>query len=134
MSKRAIIPAKARPMAEKLRMSPGILSHDFLFMTGVTGSDETGAMPLDPSDQFTSVFAKIESVLQEAGLSFVNIVEMTSYHVGLREHFDVFDRIRQSVCAEPYPAWTAVEVAGLRREGALVEVRVIAHTGQREHD
>ena len=27
---------------------------------------------------------------------------------------------------DPFPAWTAVEVAGLRREGAIVEIRVIA--------
>ncbi|WP_275041520.1 hypothetical protein [Tateyamaria sp. ANG-S1] len=26
----------------------------------------------------------------------------------------------------PYPAWTAVEVAGLRRVGAVVEIRAIA--------
>lgn len=53
---------------------------------------------------------------------------MTSYHVGLREHFDLFNAIRLESFEDPYPAWTAVEVAGPRREGAIVEVRVIAHT------
>ncbi len=27
---------------------------------------------------------------------------------------------------EPFPAWTAIEVAGLRRGGATMEIRVIA--------
>ena len=53
---------------------------------------------------------------------------MTSYHVGLREHFDLFNAIRLESFEDPYPAWTAVEVAGPRREGAIVDVRVIAHT------
>ena len=28
----------------------------------------------------------------------------------------------------PYPPWTAIEAGGLRREGALVEARIIACT------
>lgn len=51
---------------------------------------------------------------------------MTTYHVGLRDHFDLFNQVRLEYLEEPYPAWTAVEVAGLRREGAIVEIRVIA--------
>ncbi|MFT7135875.1 MAG: enamine deaminase RidA (YjgF/YER057c/UK114 family) [Akkermansiaceae bacterium] len=27
----------------------------------------------------------------------------------------------------PLPAWTAVEVADLRRDGALIELRIVAH-------
>ena len=67
-------------------------------------------------------------MLREAGLTFRSVVEMTSYHVGLRDHFDLFDAVRLEHVEEPYPAWTAVEVAGLRRDGALVEIRVIAST------
>lgn len=73
-----------------------------------------------------AAFDKIGLVLDEAGLSFRSIVEMTTYHIGLRDHFEVFDRVRLSFVHAPYPAWTAVEVAGLRRPGAVVEIRVIA--------
>ena len=107
-------------------MSPGILSGDHVFLTGVTGSDLQGRMPEDPEIQMRNAFEKIGSVLREARLTFRSIVEMTSYHVGLRGHFDLFDAIRLEYLEEPYPAWTAVEVAGLRREGAIVEIRVIA--------
>lgn len=51
---------------------------------------------------------------------------MTTYHVGLRDHFDRFCAVRADYVSEPFPAWTAVEVAGLRREGAAVEIRVVA--------
>ncbi|MGL5008792.1 MAG: Rid family hydrolase, partial [Paracoccaceae bacterium] len=62
-------------------------------------------------------------------LDFGAVVEMTSYHVALRAHFDLFNRVRAAYVRDPFPAWTAVEVAGLRREGALVEIRVIAAVG-----
>ena len=83
-------------------------------------------MPEDPANQMRNAFEKIGGVLREAGLTFRSLVEMTSYHIGLRDHFDLFDSIRLDYVEEPYPAWTAVEVAGLRREGAIVEIRAIA--------
>ena len=83
-------------------------------------------MPEELEAQFRQAFEKIGSVLQEAGLDFSSIIEMTSYHVGMRDHFEVFNAIRSEYVSEPFPAWTAVEVAGLRREGAVVEIKVVA--------
>jgi enamine deaminase RidA (YjgF/YER057c/UK114 family) len=127
MAKRAIIPADFQAAAGHLKMSPAIVSGDHVFLTGVTGSDTQGRMPDDAGTQIRNAFDKIGSVLRAGDLTFQSIVEMTSYHVGLRDHFNLFDAIRLEYLDEPYPAWTAVEVAGLRREGAIVEIRVIAH-------
>jgi len=127
MAKRAIIPPEFRAAAEQLKMSPGIVSGDHVFLTGVTGSDSHGQMPDDAGTQIRNAFDKIGSVLRAGGLTFGSIVEMTTYHVGLRDHFDLFNAIRLEYLGEPYPAWTAVEVAALRREGAIVEIRVTAH-------
>ena len=127
--KRAIVPAAARDSAAALKMSPAIWANGFVFLTGVTGSLPDGAMPTQSEAQIRSAFDKIGQVLAEAGLGFDAVVEMTSYHVGLRGHFELFDRVRLDYVAPPYPAWTAVEVAGLRREGAIVEIRVIAAAG-----
>ncbi len=134
MTKRAIVPAEVRAAAEQLKMSPAILSGHHLFLTGVTGSNAQGHMPEDQADQMRSAFDKIGLVLREAGLGFRSIVEMTSYHVGLRGHFDLFDQVRLEYLQEPYPAWTAVEVAGLRRQGAIVEIRAIASSEPEDQD
>lgn len=130
MSKRSIVPAEFRAAADELKMSPGLISGNHVFLTGVTGSDAQGQMPEDPAVQFRCAFDKVGLVLCEAGLTFQSMVEMTTYHVGLRDHFDLFNTVRLEYVGEPYPAWTAVEVAGLRREGAIVEIRVIASTDQ----
>ncbi len=128
MTKRALVPPAFRAAANQLKMSPGIVSGGHVFLNGTTGSDPQGQMPLDPATQMRNAFDKIGSVLHEGGLTFDAIVEMTTYHVGLRDHFDLFDSIRLEYLTAPYPAWTAVEVAGLRRPGAVVEVRAIAST------
>lgn len=126
MSKRAVIPAELRAASAQLKMSPAIISGSHVFLTGATGGGSDGKMPDAAEAQFRNIFDKIGLILKEAGLTFDAVVEMTTYHVGLREHFDVFDAIRREYLGEPFPAWTAVEVAGLRREGAEAEVRIIA--------
>ncbi|APX12467.1 Rid family hydrolase [Tateyamaria omphalii] len=126
MTRQVLIPPALRDACVRAGMSPGIVSQTHVFLTGVTGAAPDGAMPESEEAQFHACFNKIGVVLAEADLGLDALVEMTSYHVGLRAHFDLFDRVRLQHLSDPYPAWTAVEVAGLRRHGAVVEIRVIA--------
>ncbi len=127
MSKTALFPPGSKDQATQIKVSPGIVSGDHVFLTGVTGSRPDGSMPEGIADQVRSAFEKIGSVLAEAGLSYDAIVEMTTYHVGIHDHFDLFSEIRGEYVSDPFPAWTAVEVASLRRPGAVVEIRVVAN-------
>ena len=126
MQKVPLIPEEFKEGAHQANMSPGVMSGDFVFVTGMTGSGADGSMPNDLDAQFRNAFEKVLAVLVEGDLNFDAVVEMTSYHVGLRDHFELFDKVRLEYLAEPFPAWTAVEVAGLRRAGAVVEIKVIA--------
>ncbi len=73
-----------------------------------------------------NAFEKMGLVLRKADLDFSSVVEMTTYHVGLRDHLDLFKAVRSDYVREPFPAWTAIEVTGFVREGAIVEIRAIA--------
>lgn len=125
-AKTAIFPPGSKNQAAQVKVSPGIISGHHVFLTGTTGSLPDGSMPETAEDQFRSAFNKIGSVLSEANLAYDSIVEMTSYHVGIHDHFELFNEIRCEYVSDPFPAWTAVEVAGLRRAGAIVEIRIIA--------
>ncbi|UUV04820.1 RidA family protein [Ruegeria sp. YS9] len=130
MGKTPLIPHALLGAPGQLSISPGVISGGHVFLTGMTGSAADGSMPYDPELQFRNAFSKIAEVLKEANQGLETVVEMTTYHVDMRKHFDLFDRVRLEVLPAPYPAWTAVEVAGLRREGALVEIRAIAHLSE----
>ncbi len=106
--KTPIFPPGSRAAAVEVKVSPGLVSGDYMFLTGITGSQSDGAMPANLEAQIHSDFEKIGKTLNEAGLSYDAIVEMTSYHVGLRSHFDLFNSIRCTYVQEPYPAWTTV--------------------------
>ena len=126
MTKVGIVPPAQRAAAEQMRTSAAVVAGGFVFLTGMTGSDADGGMPADARTQFRNAFEKIATILAEAGLTFAAVVEMTSYHIGIADHFDLFSAVRADYVTAPYPAWTAVEVAGLRRPGAIVEIRVVA--------
>ena len=91
MTKKALFPPGSKDQATQIKVSPGIVSGDHVFLTGVTGSLPDGSMPEGVEEQVRSAFEKIGSVLAEAGLSHDAIVEMTTYHVGIHEYFDLFN-------------------------------------------
>ncbi|WP_208352798.1 Rid family hydrolase [Pseudaestuariivita rosea] len=123
---KAIVPTDLADYVSDWKMSPGLEHEGFIFMTGFTGASKDGQYSDDPAEQIEAVFTKIRAVLEQAGLGFQHLVEMTSYHIGLRHHLDQFKSIRAKYVQEPFPAWTAIEVAGFVREGAVVEIKCIA--------
>ena len=127
MTTRKITPPELQNYYDNWHMSPGIACGDFLFLTGMTGVRNDETISTNPEEQIRDAFKKIESILGEAGGNFSHVIEMTTYHVGLREHIDLFRSIRDEFVVEPYPAWTAIEVSGFITDGAIVEIRVVAH-------
>ncbi len=126
MDKKSIVPSALNSCYTDWHFSPAIKSGDFLFVSGCTGA--MPGKPISPNieEQIRTSFQKIEMSLNEADLTFDDIVEMTTYHVGLKEHFEDFKRIKDEFIKEIYPAWTAIGISELAVEGALIEVRVIA--------
>jgi len=98
----------------------------FLFLSGVTGTDVEGHVAARPTEQFEQAFAHLRAYLVAAGASVDDVLEMTTYHVGLRQHLEEFRAVKDRHIGPPYPAWSAIGVAELITEGALVEIRVIA--------
>jgi enamine deaminase RidA (YjgF/YER057c/UK114 family) len=126
MSRKSFTPSVLRSYYDEWHFSPALEIGEFVFLSGFSGVAPDGSLSDDPDTQFTQVFETIGLVLAQAGLDFRHIVDMTSYHVGLRSHLDIFRRVKDRYVLQPYPAWTAIGVAELAVEEALVEVKVTA--------
>ena len=60
--------------------SPGVLTHDRLFVSGMTGVDPaTGKVPDDPAAQVDLALDRMQAVLQAAGLGMANMVFVNPY-------------------------------------------------------
>ena len=71
-------------------------------------------------------FDTVSEVLATGGLDWSHVVDMTSFHVGLADHLALFKSVRAAYVHRPYPAWTAIEVAGFATPGVIVELKVVA--------
>ena len=124
--KKPIVPGALKSNYTNWHFSPAIESGGFLFLSGCTGSKPDGGIDDGIAAQTRQAFAKIRLSLEEAGAGFADIVEMTTYHVGLQSHLEAFKQVKDEFIPEPYPAWTAIGVSELAVPGAIIEIRVIA--------
>lgn len=127
MSKReTVIPEAMQLMYDQFHFAPAVRVGKEVFCSGQLGNGPDGKIDPDPSVQFGQAFENVRSVLEEAGAKLSDVVEMTTYHVGLREHIGVFMQVKDGFIKKNYPAWTAIGVSELAFEGAMVEIRVHA--------
>ena len=123
--KQVIQPAAGAEFNNRFGFSAAVKSAPFIFLSGQVGSDADGNVPDDPEAQFVNAFTKLGSVLKAAGAGFDDIVEMTTYHVGMRDHIQDFVAVKSTYIREPFPAWTAIGVSELAFPGMIIEIRVI---------
>ncbi len=124
--KKVLAPDAIAHWVDDWHLAPAFDTGDFVFFSGVTGARPDLTVSDDPETQFRDTFGFLGDCLAAAGLGFDDIVEITTYHVDLRRHLDVFVTVKDEVIKPPYPAWTAIGVAELITEGTLVEIRAIA--------
>lgn len=129
MSKEVVTPTGMESYYTNFHFAPAIKDGDRLFCSGQLGNGADNAIADDPETQFTQAFENVKAVLETAGVSFDDVVEMTTFHVGLRENLGTFMKVKDRYMNEPYPAWTAIGTTELAFPGALVEIKVIARLG-----
>jgi enamine deaminase RidA (YjgF/YER057c/UK114 family) len=116
----------ARTSPSRIPYSPGLRIGDTIHVSGTIGRPPGGDLPADIGEQFRQLYRNIAAVLSEAEATWDDVVEMTSYHVGLREHIETLFAIHREFVTEPYPAWTAVGVTELLSKDAVLEIAVTA--------
>jgi len=126
---KVLVPHEFAAVPGQWHFAPVLDSGEFVFLTGITGVHPDLSLAADPETQFRDAFRFVARHLEVAGLHFGHVVEMTTYHVGLRKHLSVFIKVKDEFVAAPYPAWTAIGVTELITEGTLLEIRVIAKRG-----
>jgi enamine deaminase RidA (YjgF/YER057c/UK114 family) len=121
-----INPASAKTMYDRFHFSQAVRAGDLLICSGQIGRGPDGRPPADVADEFRAAWRAVGDVLESAGLGFADIVEYTTFHVGLQTHIATFMQVRDEFLRAPWPAWTAIGITELALPGAHVEIRVIA--------
>ena len=116
---RTVVPEAMKTNYDVFHFAPATVIDNRVYASGQIG--------IGPDEQFTLAFESVGLVLKEADATFDDIVEMTTFHIGLGSHIQEFISVKDRYVKEPYPAWTAVGTTELAIPGAVVEIKVIAH-------
>lgn len=126
MEKKMIIPEYLQSLHDNWHFSPGVLVGDTLYISGAIGISRDGTIPPNPEEQYVAVFENIRAVLELAGATFANLVQMKSYHTNLQYTLSPFSEVRDRYIEDPYPTWTAIGVHELSTKDLIVEVDGVA--------
>lgn len=125
----SIRPTGTERSYDVLHFSPAMRVGDIVWVSGQVGSDASGTPGVGMEAQARLAFQKLEVVLEDAGATLADVVELMTFHTDLRGEIQEFVKVKDEFIPENFPAWSAVGVTQLARPEYLVEVRAIAVIG-----
>ena len=115
-----VVPEDSKTSYDRFHFAPAYRVGDTLYVSGVIGSGES------LEEEFASAFESLGNVLDEAGFTMDEIVDMTSFHVDMSTTLGAFMAARDAAMSEPWPAWTAIGCTELAIPTGRAEVKVTA--------
>ena len=120
-----VFPAGRQALYERNRYSPAVRSNGFLFVSGQVGSREYGSPEPDLAAQARRAFQNLNAVLQAAGCSFDDVVDVTMFVVNPEANFEAIWSVVPEFWGDaPHPTLTGIGVTWLY--GFQFEIKVIA--------
>lgn len=105
--------------------SQAVQSGNLLFVSGQLGIDpQSGNMAEGFEAQTKLVFSHLQAILEEAGMSFANVVKASVFLKDMND-FTLLNDIYAGYFEAPFPAREAIQVARLPKDG-LVEISIMA--------
>lgn len=124
--RRLIVPEGMEFVRDEIGYAPAVLVSGRLYIAGQIGRNDERKLVEDRRAQFVQVFENMKRVLEAAGGSFADLVELTSYHTDMRD-LSLFMEIRDQYMKGVHVAWTAIGAAQLcGAPGYFLELKGIA--------
>lgn len=108
--------------------SPAFAVGDLAFVSGALSVDADGVAVPGRTEAIEAATARLEERLETVGMHLADVVKTTYFVTDLSLRAEANAHYQQAF-AEPRPARSFVEVAGLPY-GATVEIEAIAHRGR----
>ncbi|HEV7264674.1 MAG TPA: RidA family protein [Falsiroseomonas sp.] len=125
--RRMIIPPGMENIVERFRYAPGVLVGDTLYISGQVGRDEKLQVIADTEAQFDQCFRNVKKVLDAAGFTFADVVELETWFLRFPADLPLFLQVKDRWITGPvFPTWTGFGVASFSMPGIVCEVKVTA--------
>jgi enamine deaminase RidA (YjgF/YER057c/UK114 family) len=125
--RKAIVPVGMEAVYEKIRYAPALKVGNTIYVSGQIGRDLSMQLVEGREAQIVQAFENLKLVLEAAGASLSDVVDLTTFHTDMRD-LPLFMQVRDRyLTTDPLPAWTAVGAHMLGGSaGYNVEVKAVA--------
>lgn len=115
---------RARQMQDRIGWADSVTAGDTVYVSGVVAYTLPTDKGLEPA--YTRAFDHLTKVLERAGVSWADVVEVRSFHTDPNGQIDAMAAVKRRYRAAPDPAWTAVGTSGLLGSSGITEIALIA--------
>lgn len=125
--RKAIVPAGMEAVYEKIRYAPAVKVGNTIYVSGQIGRDSAMQLVEAREAQIVQAFENLKLVLETAGASMSDIVDLTTFHTDMRD-LPLFMKVRDRyLTTDPLPAWTAIGAHMLGgAAGYIIEIKAVA--------
>ncbi len=130
MQRKMINPGLTQRYYDQLHFSSASRVGDMVWVSGQVGINlATGVTGETMEAQARQAFENLKVVLEAAGASMADIVEIMTFHTDQRGEIAEFVKVKDEYLPSNYPAWTGVGVTQLARPEFKIEIRAVAVVG-----
>jgi enamine deaminase RidA (YjgF/YER057c/UK114 family) len=115
---------RMRADQERYGFSDAVIAGDLIFLSGIVTGMAPGETDLKPG--YERAFKAIGRILERAGASYGDIVDVTSFHTDVVGQIEALSEVQKKYLGAPPPAWTAIDVDRLLPENGLTEIKIVA--------
>ena len=115
---------RGRAMQEQLGFADAVIAGDTIYLSGIVVGRRPGESDLRPA--YERAYRAIGRILERAGASHADIVDVTSYHTDITAEIEAMSEVQRRFLGSPPPAWTAIQVVRLLPEGGVTEIKIVA--------
>ncbi|SUD78520.1 RidA family protein [Pseudomonas putida] len=129
LKRQSINPPPTQAFYDQFHFSQATRVGDLIWVSGQVGIDSEMKPGSDVAVQTHLAFKSLATVLEAAGASLGDVVELTTFHTKLRDDMPIFASIKDQYFPSRYPSWTAVGITELALPELVVEIRAVAVAG-----
>lgn len=116
-------------MYDNLHFAQATRVDDTIWVSGQVGIDEDMQPAEGMEAQARLAFQGLQAVLEAAGASMADVVELMTFHTDLRGDMSGFVKVKDEFLPDRYPSWSAVGITQLAMPELCVEIRAVAVAG-----
>ncbi len=105
-----------------------VIAGDMIYLSGVVASvnpEETGL-----TEAYERAFVRISKTLERAGVSWDDVVDLTTFHTDLAGQINEFAEVKNRYIKAPFPAWTAIGISTLFEPAGVTEIKIVARKAE----